>query len=235
MADQALLEKHESLKVFFRDYLGGFLVKLASLLMVLFLPFVLLIRGAVFLHDQYQLPAWAAIFGGIFFSSSLLFLYFGIVYIRWLKRAYQPVLWVKVYGVAIIIVMLYCLPSLSYLSESNLKELHLKKEFRELHPILRLSLSTIIWLDRSLIMTDAERKPEDYQRMGLRAKKYSLHFLQSDGYGHAIDIRVKDRGELRNQLIQLYFHLMGLNTLRHFGTADHLHISLTSHDRPGAI
>ena len=235
MTDPTLSEKHESLKVFFRDFVGALVFKASILLVVLVLPFILLIRGAVFLHIQYQLSAFASILGGIIFSSTLLMIYFWLIYFKWFKKKYRPVSLVKVYGVSIIIVMLYCLPSLSYLSNDNIKEKELKSEFRELHPILRLSLSTIILLDRSLIMTDAERNPEDYKKMGLSAKKYSLHFQQSDGYGHAIDIRVNGRSELRNYLIQLYFQGMGLNTLRHIGTADHLHISLTSHDRPGAI
>jgi hypothetical protein len=71
--------------------------------------------------------------------------------------------------------------------------------------------------------------------MGLPTKSHSLHFKQSDGFSHAIDIRVKGRSEVRNWLLERYFRMMGFNTLRHFGTADHLHVSLLSHDRPHGI
>ncbi len=50
-----------------------------------------------------------------------------------------------------------------------------------------------------------------------------------------MDLRTNDRQEWRNQILELYFNLMGFNTLRHVGTADHLHVSLSPHDLPGAI
>ena len=99
----------------------------------------------------------------------------------------------------------------------------------------RLGVSTVIFLDRDLVVTDADRQPEDYKRMGLKANKRSLHYKQSNGYSHALDIRTNGRGELRNTLLRGYFTLMGFNTLRHGGTGDHLHISLHSHDSPGAV
>ena len=84
-------------------------------------------------------------------------------------------------------------------------------------------------------MTDANRQPEDYRKMGLKSKKNSLHYQQSNGFVHAFDVRTKNRSWLRNGLLQLYFKAMGFNTLRHGGTGDHLHISLKSRDRPCAI
>ena len=48
-------------------------------------------------------------------------------------------------------------------------------------------------------------------------------------------LRTIRQGELRNALVADYFRLMGFNTLRHVGTADHLHVSLMSHGRPGGI
>ena len=71
--------------------------------------------------------------------------------------------------------------------------------------------------------------------MGMSSKKHSLHYRQSSGYVHAVDIRTKGRGSIRNFLIRTYFRLMGFNTLRHGGTADHLHISISSKDRPSGI
>jgi hypothetical protein len=101
--------------------------------------------------------------------------------------------------------------------------------------VLRLGIGTLVWLDRELLLTDADRLPEDYRRMGLPEKSASLHYRQSSGYTHAVDIRTAGRGELRNRLVESYFRLMGFRTLRHVGTADHLHVSLVSHDRPGGI
>ena len=202
---------------------------------LIFLPFYFLIRGAVFLHESYILKAWFSITGGIFSSALLLLIYILVIRgkltgrygnLRSIKRSY----WI-----GLVVILVYCLPAILYLSRSNTKHEEVRKEYTSLHPILRLGISTVIHLDRNLILTDANRLPEDYRKMGLPTKKHSLHYKQSSGYSHAVDIRVKDRSEFRNWLLERYFRVMGFNTLRHDGTADHLHVSLMSHDRKGAI
>jgi hypothetical protein len=70
------------------------------------------------------------------------------------------------------------------------------------------------------------RTPADYGRMGLPVNDRTKHYVQSDGWVHAVDIRTRERNELENRSIQLYFWLMGFSTLRHVGTADHLHVQL---------
>jgi hypothetical protein len=129
----------------------------------------------------------------------------------------------------------YCIYGLFYVSGKNVKSKAVGKEYRSLHPILRMGISTIIFLDPSLILTDANRVPEDYRKMGLKTKGHSLHYKQSDGYAHAVDIRTNGRSGIRNYLLKLYFNMMGFNVMRHGGTGDHLHISLLSHDRPYAM
>jgi hypothetical protein len=49
---------------------------------------------------------------------------------------------------------------------------------------------------------------------------------QEDGYAYAVDIRTLGRPEWRTRLVSLYFRAMGFGTLRHVGTADHLHVYL---------
>ncbi len=105
----------------------------------------------------------------------------------------------------------------------------------ELHPILKLGAATFIHIDPRLVITANSRVVDDYKRMGLKEPQHSLHYRQSSGYSHAIDIRVKNRSPVRNLLMKSYFSLMGFNTLRHEGTADHLHVSLTAIDKPKAI
>ena len=209
--------------------------KILKTLVILVLPFFVLIRGAVFLHESYSLLPWVSIIGGIFGSAAILFLYFNVIYGRLTGRLGSLQVLKRSFLVAILLVLLYSLPGLLYLSGNNAKHADVRREFSSLHPILRLGVSTIVFLDRDLIITDAKRFPEDYRRMGLKTKKQSLHYRQSSGYVHAMDIRVNGRGEIRNQLLRLYFRAMGFNTLRHVGTDDHLHISLLSHDRPGAL
>jgi hypothetical protein len=60
----------------------------------------------------------------------------------------------------------------------------------------------------------------------------SLHFRQRDGYVHAMDLRTIGRGAVRNWTTAVYFRVLGFRTLRHVGTADHLHVSLPLTRRP---
>lgn len=212
-----------------------FLFNLFKIILLFLLPFIALIRGAVFLHEQYELYAWFALLGGMIASAFLIFIY--IVYFRGAVtgRLDSAKSMKRQYVLALAVVGVYCIPGVLFISAANAKYSAVQEEFRELHPILRLGVSTIIWLDNGLVITDGARKPEDYSRMGLARKRHSLHYQQSDGYAHAIDIRTIKQANSRNWLIERYFRLMGFNTLRHVGTADHLHVSIKSHDRPGGI
>jgi len=203
-----------------------------KLLVFLTLPFILLIRGAIHLHESNQYPPSIALLGGIFLATILVTIYLLFFYgsltgeVGSIRRKLV---------LALFLVIGYGIHGLFFFSKSNSKSAAVQKEFTQLHPILRMSISTLIHLDQSLIITDANRQPEDYRKFGLPSKKHSLHYHQSSGYVHAVDIRTKGRGTIRNFLIRSYFKLMGFNTLRHGGTADHLHISISSRDRPGGV
>ncbi|HKL89393.1 MAG TPA: hypothetical protein VJ884_10350, partial [Salinibacter sp.] len=86
--------------------------------------------------------------------------------------------------------------------------------------------ATLLLVDEDLLITDLSRHPSDYADMGLPVNPRSLHYRQATGYTHALDLRTKGRGYLRNLLTQGYFSVLGFRTLRHVGTADHLHVSL---------
>ena len=208
---------------------------LFKILVFLTLPFIFLIRGAVFLHDHYLASPWFAILGGALVTVFLLVIYMTVIYGHLTGSAGNGTSFKRRAIFAFIIVIGYALYGLLFISNNNAKHTEVQREFTSLHPILRLSISTILFLDKELIITDAQRKPEDYKRMGLKSKKRSLHYRQSDGYAHAVDIRTNGRSAVRNFLLRIYFGGMGLNTLRHVGTDDHLHISLSSRDSPGAI
>ncbi len=62
--------------------------------------------------------------------------------------------------------------------------------------------------------------------MGLPLYEGTLHFKQADGYAHAVDLRTLGHSAVRNFLMRGYCGVMGFRTLRHVGTADHLHVSL---------
>ena len=213
----------------------SFLFNIFKALFILVLPFIVLIRGAVYLHVNYGLYAWFSLVGGIILSAIILFIYFIFIQGYFTGRLGNFKSLKRRYWLALVLMLVYCLPGVLFLSAANAKHDQVQKEFTSLHPILRLGVSTIIFIDNGLVITDAKRQPEDYKKMGLKTKKHSLHYKQSDGFAHAIDIRVNNRSMFRNWLLKNYFHCMGFNTFRHVGTADHLHVSLYSHDRPGGI
>ncbi len=204
----------------------AFFLRLIQWLLLAALPFWVLIRGSLWLQQQYHLSPWAALFGGVGISALVIFVY--MLYFQGRvtgeygdRRSLQ-----RRYLLAFLLVAVYCLPGLFSLSAANAKHESVRAEFRSLHPILRLGISTLIFLDRDLLITDADRQPEDYRRMGLPTRSRSKHYRQADGYAHAVDIRTIGHTRLRNRLIQSYFDLMGFRTLRHIGTADHLHVEL---------
>lgn len=215
--------------------MASFLFSIFRLIFFLVFPFILLIRGSVYLHSNYEWLPWLAVLGGA--GGTILVLAIYLIYFqgKFFNTSSTPTSVKRKFFFAAILVLGYSAHALFYFSDANAKTKSVKNEFTSLHPILRLSTSTIVFLDKSLIMTDANRAPEDYKKMGLKSKKRSLHYKQSNGYVHAIDIRTNGRSEVRNFFLKSYFQLMGFNVLRHFGTGDHLHVSLKSHDSPGAI
>ena len=196
------------------------------------MPFICLIRGAIYLHEVHQWGPNMCILGGLGMATFLLAIYLFFFY----RRLTGEIGSVRLkFWIAFLIVAIYSIHGLFFLSAENVKYGKIQQEFRSLHPILRLSLSTAIRLDPTLIITDGNRTPEDYRKMGLPSKKHSLHYKQKSGYVHAVDIRTNNRSLIRNYLIRCYFWLMGFNTLLHGGTGEHLHVSILSLDKPGAI
>ena len=214
-----------------------FIYGIFKIIFILVFPFVVLIRGSVFLHTKFALWPWLCILGGTFFTVVLLFIYFSFIYGRLSGKFGNEGTIKRRVLIAFLIVVLYAFHGLFYISNGNLKNQVLRSEVLDVHPILRLSVSTLIHIDKELIITDADRVPEDYKTMGLPSGSHSLHYKQSNGYSHALDIRTNHRYEIRNFLVKGYFMLMGFRTLRHSdsnATADHLHVSLMSHDMPYA-
>ncbi len=206
-----------------------------KVIFILTLPFILLIRGAVYVHHEYNPGAFFSLAGGGVLAVIVFIVYLSFVsgYISKKLRVMRSLR--RKGAIALLIVAGYSIHGLFFLSSRNIKSPGLKKEVTDLHPILRVAVSTIIFIDKDLIITDASRTPEDYKKMGLKTNTTSLHYKQKDNYAYAMDLRTNSRSEVRNFFLKLYFRLMGFNTLRHNGTGDHLHISLHCHHRPGAI
>jgi len=212
---------------------GQLIALILKIFLIIVVPFILLIRGAVYLHTSSNYLPWVCILGGVLMAIAIILIYLSFVHQLFIKGGGAMSIKSR-FIIASIVVILYVVHGIFYISGNNLKSKSLSQELRQVHPVLRLSLSTLILMDKELIITDADRSPEDYRKMGLKSIKNSLHYKQSTGYSHALDLRTKGRPVWKNLLVQNYFRLMGFRTLRHTGTADHLHVSLMSHDRPYA-
>jgi len=196
---------------------------LSALLCLVILPFFLLIRFSVYLNLTYGLEAWTSLGGGILATIVLLCVYLLLISYKVANKK----LLIKIGGIGIgTTVMGYCLFSLFYLSSVNAKSADVQSVYRSMHPVLRVAVSTVTLADNDLVITDIERIEEDYGRMGLPVNQTSLHYRQESGYVHAVDIRTLDRGFIRNALLRGSFEVMGFRTIRHVGTADHLHVEL---------
>jgi hypothetical protein len=187
------------------------------------LPFLVLVRGSVYFYAQRGWPSWFALVG----AGAATLVVVG-VYGAWLARRFtgRARFTAMVQWVALPLVLGFCGRALLYVSRSHAKADAVRAEYRATHPLLRVALSTLVLANRDLLITDLARVPADYPRMGLPVNDGTLHYRQRDGWAHAVDLRTNGRGEVVNRLVELYFRVMGFRTLRHVGTADHLHVEL---------
>ncbi|MEO1022406.1 MAG: hypothetical protein AAFW89_07665 [Bacteroidota bacterium] len=187
------------------------------------LPFFLLIRVSLLTHNTYGIHPWMALLAGMGSTVLFLLIYIFVAFARAKRK--KVVAKLSLYA-STLMVLGYCGYSLLYLSSMNAKTEAIQSVYTSLHPILRVAITTVTLADNELLITDISRTAEDYKRWGLPVNESSLHFKQDDGFVHAVDIRTKGHSELRNTLVEQSLRLMGLYTLRHTGTADHLHISI---------
>ncbi|MEZ4698881.1 MAG: hypothetical protein R2834_01015 [Rhodothermales bacterium] len=206
-----------------RSWSSRFLGGLFTVFALVALPFILLVRTSLYLYLQQQMHTWVAIAGGIVVTGFVLFAYTAYLRRRWFGSWEMSG---RVFKTMLLIVALYSGYSMMYISSSNVKTESVRSTYRSLHPILRIATSTLVLVNRDLVVTDAGRTPADYKKMGLPVREQSLHYKQGSGYVEAVDIRTHGRSEIANGLVRLYFWAMGFNTLRHVGTADHLHVSM---------
>jgi len=191
------------------------------------LPFYALIRTSVFLFHRYDLTGWVALGGGALATVVLLLLYLVLVSLRLGGKGRVPKTLRRGAG---LLVGAYCLYALIYLSSANAKTEEIRATYSALNPILRVAVSTLLIGDREGVLTGTGRTQADYESWGLEVNESSLHLPQADGFVYAVDVRTVGRSEWRNQAVALYFRAMGFQTLRHVGTADHLHVDLSPAD-----
>jgi len=200
---------------------------LSALVALIILPFFLLIRFSVYLNLNAGLSTWPSLIGGIAATIGLLLLYLFLFFIK--MKSKRRLITFGLAGVSGM-VLGYSLFSLFYLSGVHAKKDDVKSVYRSMHPILRVAVTTATLADHDLVITDIARVRDDYERMGLPVNQTSYHYRQESGYVHAVDIRTLDRGFIRNAMLQGSLELMGFETIRHKGTADHLHVALRPAD-----
>jgi hypothetical protein len=202
--------------------LTGGVIAIVKLVAIVALPFVAYVRASTLVYAK-GAPTWGAIAAGALITLALVALYASVLARRLGGRARMRKLakWI-----AVPVVGTWCLSALFYLARINAKSDEVHSYFISVHPILRVALSTVILVDPDLVITDAARAPADYGRMGLPVNDRTMHYVQPDGWVHAVDLRTQGRSEIANRAVQLYFWMMGFSTLRHVGTADHLHVQL---------
>jgi hypothetical protein len=185
------------------------------------------VRTSVFFY-QHGWPDWLSIGAGMVLTIGVVALY-----ATWLSRRFHGRQRVALLArwVAVPLVVTWCLYAVFYLARVNAKSDEVHAYYSSVHPLLRVALSTVILVAPDLVITDMARVPADYARMGLPVNERTKHYVQSDGWVHAVDLRTRERGEIENRSVQLYFWAMGFSTRRHVGTADHLHVQLKGRHR----
>lgn len=214
----------------FRFSPGSFLRRVAAWLVVAgllaVLPFFVLVRVGVAAYQGWGLGAWTSLAVGVLAISVVLAAYSWVVGRR---LGLGPGTRTLLNRSAVATGTAFVLYGLVWVGASNAADEAVRAEYRELHPVLRVATGLVFLADPGRVMTDAARTPEDYRLMGLPVEEASLHYVQDDGFVHAVDFRTRGRPEWGNKAVELGFWLLGFHALRHRGTADHLHVSL----RPG--
>jgi hypothetical protein len=204
----------------------GAVLKIA---LIIVLPFVVLVRGSVFIYENGTRSVWLAVLTAAILTGGVITAYAVWIARKLMRRGVRGTrAWVMPLAkwVALPLVLFYCGYSLLYLASVNAKSEPVRAYYSSVHPLLRLALSTAILADRDVLITDTGRVPEDYGRMGLPVNRSTRHYKQADGWIHAIDLRTTGRGFIKTRGLQFYFWMMGFDTKRHVGTADHLHVEL---------
>lgn len=206
---------------------GTFLRRIMAWVMVAVflavLPFFVLVRVAVAAYQGWALGAWASLAVGVLAISLILAAYSWVVG-RWLGMG--PGTRKLLDRGAVATGLAFVLYGLVWVGASNAPDPEVRAEYRTLHPVLRVATGLVFVADPGRVLTDAARTPEDYRLMGLSVAESSLHYVQGDGFVHAADFRTRGRPEWGNRAVEMGFWLLGFHTLRHRGTADHLHVSL---------
>jgi len=201
---------------------------LAAFPLLCILPFIVVLRISVSSYQQNTLAGWEAMGLGMLSAVAMVCLYIiaFMLTFRIPKRFFMGFL-----NIGLAAMLCYTGFALFHLATTQAKTEEIRSYYTSLHPFLRVAIKNLAVIDDDLIITDVHRTRADYEQMGLEPRDYSLHFRQPTGFVHAVDIRTIGRSKITNLFVELYFILMGFETIRHVGTADHLHVALPVGER----
>ena len=195
-------------------------IAIVRLVAIVALPFVAYVRASALLY-AYGAPTSGRCAGALI-TLALVALYGSVLARRLGGRARMRKLaeWI-----AVPVVGTWCLSALFYLARINAKSDEVHSYFISVHPILRVALSTVILVDPDLVITDAARVPADYRRMGLPVNDRTMHYVQPDGWVHAVDLGTQGRPEI--QIARCSSTSGRWDSARSArGDPDHLHVQL---------
>lgn len=205
------------------DVLSAALLAVLKITTLIVLPFLVYVRTAVYLYVSKGVTPWLAIMGAAMLTLCVVA---GAMALLTRNSARRARVTSALKWITVPVVFAWCVYAAFSLSRVNAKSDEVRAYYRAVNPILRVALSTVVLVDSDLLITDMGRVAGDYARMGLPVNERTKHYRQVNGWVHAVDLRTRNRGEIRNRAVQLYFWTMGFETLRHVGTADHLHVQL---------
>ncbi|KXX71390.1 hypothetical protein [Flammeovirga sp. SJP92] len=219
-------------KFSWKGALFKFLFLTTFFLFLCVLPFTMMIRSGIYMYHEYAMSVWFGLSAGVVVMTMILLFYLLVGYLLFFRKYKVSFTGIKRIVLTIFLfVITYTIFALFSFTGKNAKTDQIKQEYTQLHPFLKISLRTLLLFDKDVLITSLSREPEDYQKMGLASKSQSLHFVQNTGYVHAMDLRTNGRPIWMIWFSQIYFNTLGFNIVRHNGTGDHLHVSLSTYER----
>ncbi len=120
----------------------------AKIVVVALLPFLALVRVAVFLYEHEGWPTVLALAGGTACTAAVVTAYGAWA---WHRLTGQVRLALVGRRIALPFVVAYSIYALVYLSSANAKSDRVRAYYASLHPLLRVGLSTLIVFDRDAV------------------------------------------------------------------------------------
>jgi hypothetical protein len=114
----------------------------ALAIVALLLPFWVLILGSTIAAETLDIGPWMSLLVAAVATSSLIAIYFWVATRRLGQR---PGRWIPRLSVAV--VLAYCVYGLVFISPKHLKDPEIAETYTSLHPVIRLSLSTLVLVD----------------------------------------------------------------------------------------